>query len=303
MNLFLQAQPQYNLWNAPSGTGELFLKMFIGLVIGIGLIFAFMAAPTQMRRPIVAAFTFLAGLFYVVLYFWPSPVNRGPSDLPRDFVESVSFTLEDAVNVVVPITNILSAFLLGLGIYSLFRIHFRKVVHAQKDWGFSVVLLVSMFLMIVFGYWDWLTTRGPNEILMENQANWGFANYGRDLLFNGLLQQMDAGMFSIIAFFILSAAYRAFRVRSVEATILLITALIMMLSLMGAVTYFVASKVLGDPAPNSMLYNFTLTSVASWIKDTFQTSSLRGIDFGVGIGALAMGLRLWLSLEKQGGSN
>jgi hypothetical protein len=49
-----------------------------------------------------------------------------------------------------------------------------------------------------------------------------------------------------------------------------------------------------------MLFNFTLTEIAKWIKDTFQTSSLRGIDFGVGIGALAMGLRLWLSLERQG---
>jgi hypothetical protein len=298
MNLFLQAQPSF--WNAPSYSGELWIKMLLGLAVGVGLIFALMAAPVQVRRPIVAAVTFISGLFYVLFYFWPNPVQRQDGQLPRDFVENVGFQLEDAVQVVVPITNILTALLLGLGIYSLFRIHFRKVSKMQRDWGFSLVLLGSMFAMIIFGYWDWITTHGPNEVLMESRSNWGFANYGRDLLFNGILQQMDAAMFSLIAFFILSAAYRAFRVRSVEATIMLLTALIMMLSLMGAVTYFVDTKMLGDPRPDSMLFNFTLTEIAKWIKDTFQTSSLRGIDFGVGIGALAMGLRLWLSLERQG---
>jgi hypothetical protein len=38
-----------------------------------------------------------------------------------------------------------------------------------------------------------------------------------------------------------------------------------------------------------------------WLRNTFQVPSIRGIDFGVGIGALAMGLRLWLSLERTGG--
>src|SRR5207248_3322154 len=102
-------------------------------------------------------------------------------------------------------------------------------------------------------------------------------------------------MFSLIAFYILSAAYRAFRMRSVEATILLGTALIVMLSVMGAVQTpvddWVRHNLAGDNA-NSFMLNFQLSTIANWIKGTFQTSSLRGIEFGVGIGLMAMGLRI-----------
>ena len=104
-------------------------------------------------------------------------------------------------------------------------------------------------------------------------------------------------MFSIIAFYILSAAYRAFRIRSVEATILLASALIMMLSLMGAVEYMWNG--LFDHS-GAFVANFQLTEIARWIRDTFQTPGIRALEFGIGLGALAMGLRLWLSLEKGG---
>lgn len=300
MNLFLQATPSF--WTEPAGSSGLYLKLLLGLVLGFGLMAAFIFAPSQLRRPIVCFFTFISGLFYVLLYFWPAPVKYTKGTLPRDFVESVGVNLKDGVGIVVPITNVLTAFLLGLGIYSVLRIHLRRIVKTQKDWSFSAVLLISMLVMIVIGYWDWYQKLGPTGSTLDLQANWGFVNYARDLLFDGMLQTMDAGMFSIIAFFILSAAYRAFRARSAEATILLITALVVMLSLMGAVTYLTDVKIMGDPKPDSPLYSFTLTAISGWIRDTFQTSSLRGIDFGVGIGALAMGLRLWLNLERQGGN-
>src|SRR5262249_52988207 len=118
----------------------------------------------------------------------------------------------------------------------------------------------------------------------------------------GQFQVMESAMFSIIAFFILSAAYRAFRIRSIEATILLAAALIMMLSLMGGLVHAWDGTVsnLAHWQPDSFWNNFKLTDGSNWIKSTLQTPAIRAIEFGVGIGALAMGLRLWLSLEKGG---
>jgi len=304
--LFLQAQPQLNFWNGLNGTTGLWIKILIGLALGVGLIFALMSAPTQTRRPIVAFVTFISGLFYVLYFFFPRPIDRQPGELPLDFVESVSFYIDDAFGVVTDFTAILSGLLLGLGIYSLLHVHVKRIIKAHQNWFFSVVLLVSMFMMTIVGYWDWITRRGEAGASLDDPANWSAINYTKDLMFDGLLQAMDAAMFSIIAFYILSAAYRAFRVRSVEATILLATALIVILSLMGAVEFLWNGMIDGMTGkdPGSVVNNLKLTEISKWLRDTVQGAAIRGIDFGVGIGALAMGLRLWLSLERgTGGGN
>jgi hypothetical protein len=283
-----------SFWKHPNNSSALNMWIVIGLLLGIALIFVLTKLPTHMRRPVVVAITFLSGLFYVLRYVWPQPVAKEDGTLPRDFVEKVGFWLQDATPSIGSFSNILTAFLLGLGIFSVLRIHVRKVAKTEKDWPFSAVLLFFMTIMIIFGYWDWANRKSPTGGLLDVQSNWAFQNYTRDLLFDGLFQQMNAAMFSIIAFFILSAAYRAFRIRSIEATILLAAALIMMLSLMGSVASF------WDGAAGGISQNLTLTEIAKWLRDNVQSSSLRSIDFGIGIGALAMGLRLWLSLEKTG---
>lgn len=298
--------PPDTFWNAPHGSTELWGKILFGLLIGIGLIFALMAAPTQLRRPIIVSLTFLSGLFYVAFWAFPSPIDRAPDSAPRNAVEGVSFWLADAQPLVATFANVIAAFLIGLGVYSLLRIHLRRLMKMQKDWFFSVVLLTSLVAMVVFGYWDWIQRRGPAGAEMSLGVGWGPAQYGKDILFDGLLQQMDAGMFSIVAFYILSAAYRAFRARSAEATILLTTALIVMLSLLGVVELAwngaVDSLASNLGANEGIVQNLRLTEISGWIRSNLQTPSIRGIEFGVGIGLLAMGLRLWLSLEKTGGN-
>lgn len=300
----LLAQVTESFWRHPNGSSTLLTKVALALLVGAVAIGLLIALPPKLRRPVIAGATFLSGLYYVLLWIWPEPIARQDGQLPNGPVEGVGFWLIDANGVVTDFAQILTSFMLGLGIYSLLRVHVGRLSKMKGDWFFSAVLLLSMAAMIFFGYWDFFQRQGPGAERLDNPANWTLANYGRDLLFDGLLQQMDAAMFSIIAFFIISAAYRAFRIRSIEATILLSSALIVMLSLMGAVSYVVDGAIMraaGDN-PESFLANFELSSIAGWLRGTFQTASLQGIAFGIGIGALAMGLRLWLSLEKAGGN-
>jgi hypothetical protein len=297
----------HTLWNAPNGSVELVLKCLIALLLGGAVVGACFFAPAQFRRYIIFGATFLSGLFYVLFYYFPTPIARQPADLPRNPIEGFSFWLTDAQPIIANISNAVAAFLIGLGIYSLLRVHLRRLMRQQKDWAYSVVLLVSMVLMVFFGYWDFYDKfgpRGPAIATGPTSGVWHFQQYANDLLFDGFLQQMDAGMFSVVAFFILSAAYRAFRARSVEATILLVSALVLMLSVMGAVVFKwnQGVTVLAHNDAASFLNNFKLSTMAQWLKDTVQTPSIRGIDFGVGIGLLAMGLRLWLNLDKTGGA-
>jgi hypothetical protein len=305
--------PRLNFWNGANASPGLWAKIGVGFIIGLILMAAISQAPPRVRRWIVAGATFLAGFVYIGYWLWPAPIARESGTLPNGPIESVGFFFDDSVQVVGDFYNILAGLLLGLGIFSVLRIHVGKLIKQQRDWGYSIVLLVCMVAMIVIGYWDYPDRIGPNAALLDVQSNWSPINYARDFLFDGMLQTMDAAMFSVIAFYILSAAYRAFRIRSIEATILLAAALIMMLSLMpfvaalwnGAVdaaTPHITQHGTAIPVPDSghFLQNLRLTNMSQWLKDTMQTSSLRGIDFGVGIGTLAMAMRLWLSLERGG---
>ena len=284
------------------------LKMFIagGLILGIVLFLAVMNTPIQARRPLVWLVTFLSGGFMVAYTYWPKPINfDAKTELPRNGVESVGSFLQQSFGTVSSFVQIIAAFLLGLGIFSLLKIHLTNIARKKKDWVFSMVLLVSMFSMIIFGYWDFSIRQGNKAIDFDDPQFWQMPNMVRDFLFDGLLQQMDAAMFSIIAFFILSAAYRAFRARSVEATILLGTALLVILSLMGVVAGMwddavVAMAGTDKSAKADFLLNFKITEVAGWIKNTFQTPAITGIKFGIGLGTISMALRIWLGLEKGG---
>lgn len=303
----LAAAPQQSFWSLAPGntlTAVLIGCFIAGILIMVGLTFA----PTRARRPIVLGFTFLSGLFFVVYWLYPVPINIQEGTGPRTdvFGESFGFWLRDSLPTVSTFAQVIAAFLLGLGIYSLLRVHSLKVIKLQKDWFFSAILLLSLIAMVAFGYWDYNLRLQDQQNLLDTMENWQFANYGYNLLFIGLFQQMEAAMFSIIAFFILSAAYRAFRIRSVEATILMASALIVMISLMAAVDSWWSSTVVNAITGGNEAHignNLALNEISQWIRANLQIPSIRALDFGVALGALAMALRIWLGLERGGVSN
>ncbi len=285
-----------SFWVNQSGSIWLFVKLILAFIVPLAIFYGIKDASPGVRRAIIGATFFLTGLVYVLYLIWPKPIHRQPNEIPQNFSESVGFFVSDTVPVAADVANIVATFLLGLGVFSVIKIHSEKLARRHRDWPFSLVLIGSMLLMVIFGYWNYYlknyTPAGPS---LGNPANWTFPSFAEDFLFNGLYQQMEAAMFSLIAFFILSAAYRAFRIRSIEATVLLGTALLLVLRTMTVVSQLWADAPFVRDHPNMQL-----ESIAKWLPNTFQSSSIRGVDFGVGIGLLAMALRLWLSLEKQG---
>lgn len=302
LNLLLQAAPPAeNFWGRNPGSSAL-IAVVIAFIVGMALFAAMTNAPTRLRRPLVWIFTFLAGGFYVAFWLWPKPIDRKDGEIPLNAIESVSFFLSDAQGRITNVANVITAFLLGLGIFSLLRIHVSRLAKKQKDWFFSALLLVSLVTMVIVGYADWLAFKADKTGRLESMENWSTINYAKDMLFDGMLQNMDAVMFSMIAFFILSAAYRAFRIRSIEASVLMASALIAMLNLLGLVDYALNSVIdaASGGSPTSLLNNFRLSEAARWVQGNMQVPAIRALEFGVGLGALAMGLRLWLGLEKGG---
>ena len=104
------------------------------------------------------------------------------------------------------------------------------------------------------------------------------------LLENGFFFPLGAAMFSLLAFYIATAAYRSFRVKSMEAFVMMLAALLVMLG----------------QIPHGPLYVWRgLPQLRLWLLENLSTPGLRAIYFGSAIAGLAMAVRMWLSLEKS----
>ncbi len=296
MSLFLAQAAQSSIFTAPAQSVTLWMLIGMAFLVGLALIAGLTYLPTNLRKPLIIAVTFIGGIYFVLYWLWPQPIQYSPDSRPLNGVEKVGFWLKGSQGEIANIVNVLGGFLIGLGVYSLLRIHLSKLVKQQKDWFFSAVLVGSMVLMLAVGFMNWRTTLQDPD-LMFSPDRWTSVNRWFNLLFDGMMQQMDAAMFSLVAFYIMSAAYRAFRVRSFESTILLGSALIVILSLIGLVVTAWDNAILSR-FDSQFANNFTLTTMAGWLKTNIQTSGLRALDFGLGAGLLAVSLRIWLSLDK-----
>jgi hypothetical protein len=251
--------------------GSLFLYILGALVVSALVIVALTLTPSRFRKPLIAAITFLAGLFYAVEFFWPV-ATTGPNE-GKNFLTPFMQPLSDAATV-------LQSFALGLGVYSLVTVHLRNAARRKTNWGFSVLLLGAILAMLIPSL---LKTEHPNRYNTGVHA----------LVFRGAYTNLNATMFSIVAFYIVSAAYRAFRIRSIESTVLLLSAFIIM---MGQVAL---GQALTAWIPNEgFAANFRVENFANWISTKVNSPAILAVDFGLGIGSLATSLRLWLSLER-----
>jgi hypothetical protein len=98
---------------------------------------------------------------------------------------------------------------------------------------------------------------------------------------------MMATMFATLAFYIASAAYRAFRARSAEATILLLTATVVMMW-----------RVPMGEAMLSYLPGDIPTFLNTYIMNGANLAVQRGIIIGAALGAASMSLRIILGIER-----
>lgn len=180
------------------------------------------------------------------------------------------------------VSVVLGAFTLGLGIFSLMSLHGRSIIRKRPGWGNSLAFYIALVSITALAFLQRYMHPGLGQ---------SFSKSLYDILFNGALVAFSATMFSLVAFYIVSAAYRAFRIKSGESALMMIAAFIVML----AVVPFGVWMTSGFGGWASI---FRLENIGHWIMSYPNAAAQRGIAFGIGIGGLAMGLRLWLSLER-----
>lgn len=174
---------------------------------------------------------------------------------------------------------IITPFALIFSTITLLQTHITRIRRKTEHWQYSFIVFVGIAIMVVIGL-----PFGPQHPWFE----W---------LFNNVQLPMDATMFSLLAFFIASAAYRAFRARNVEASLLLISAVIVMLG----------NVPVGDLIWNSLVsltpWGENLADGSSWMKqwilDNPNLSSRRGIILGVSLGVISQSIRIILGIERS----
>ena len=165
------------------------------------------------------------------------------------------------------------AFAYFLGLFSLLNLHWSKVRLRQPGWAYSLIVFISFGVMLLAVLHN--DGRGPLEPQSETGAyQWMFIN---------IHVASSATMFSTLAFFIASAAYRTFRARTPEAAILLVSAVIVMIGRVPIGAY------ISDALPASM----------QWLMTVPNLAAKRGILLGVSLGAIATSLRIIFGIERS----
>ncbi|HUT03596.1 MAG TPA: hypothetical protein VM163_06880 [bacterium] len=183
--------------------------------------------------------------------------------------------------------RIIACIALFIGLISLVRLHTTKIKRKSANWQFSMITLCALGYMMLaglltrYGFFIWLhgkcvsgSTGDGFVTVLENAFNF------QDIFLNVQIP-IQATMFSLLAFYIASAAFRAFRARTLEATLLLIAATIVML---GRVP-------IGQMIPG-------ISEITTWILDVPNTAAKRGIMIGVGLGMTSTALKIMLGIER-----
>lgn len=188
--------------------------------------------------------------------------------------------------------RIILGFAMLLGIYSLLNHHYHKLRRRVEGWGFSVVVYVGFFTMMLVGFKWGIETITPIQSTNAAGMVVQIQEYRPFMwMYQFMFAPMQATMFSILAFYIASAAYRAFRARTKEATVLLITAIIVMLGRV-PVGAMLTSWWLPDGTTEFLPW------LTEWILNNPSMAAQRGIMIGIGLGVIATSLRIIFGIER-----
>lgn len=161
--------------------------------------------------------------------------------------------------------TIVIAFALFLGFANVASVHWSRIQTRKPQALYSVVLLASLIATLAVG----LFTGGPNSESSQ-------------FIFDFILQPLESTFFALLAIFIATAAFRAFRVRNLETFIFVLFAVIVLLGQVPLGIYLWAE----------------LPVIKDWILNVPALAGVRGILLGVALGTIATGLRVLIGTDR-----
>jgi len=220
-----------------------------------------------MRREIPLILTSVAGLVFAISYFIPHwPFGQSES-IFGDWI------------------LIVAAFAIWLGALNLLQVSLLKITRRSEGWGYAIVVIVSLLITLAVGFYSGYHGKNMNPPVSFRDAGTYF-----DWIYRFVYTPLSSTMFSMLAFFVASAAYRAFRARNLEASILLITGFFVM---GGRVPLF--------DLGTGWLWNHypVFSKLSEWIMAVINSSGQRAIMIGIALGIMSSSLRIILGIERS----
>jgi hypothetical protein len=180
--------------------------------------------------------------------------------------------------------DILAAFAFLLGGASLLGQHGRKIRCRARGWVYSVVCLGAFILTLVSGL---LKIGGDGGLAGSVTAEGSVLAWIYEYVFG----PCDASLMSLLAFYVASASFRAFRVRNTEATVMLVTAFIVLIGrtfLGGVATDWLPPAL--DP--------LKIPNLVQWIMSVPITAGNRAIMIGIALGIVSTSLKVILGIDR-----
>lgn len=184
------------------------------------------------------------------------------------------------------------AFILGGG--NLLKVHLKKISDRGPGWGYSGLVLAAFIATLVVGLFK--IGVAPNPLYPQDAWAGDFQEKGSPFgwAYEYVFKPLTATMFAMLAFYIASAAFRAFRAKNFEAILLLGTAFIILLGRTFA--GFWLTKWIPKDGPFAGL---RMEELSVYVMQVFNTAGNRAIIIGIALGIAATSLKILMGLDKS----
>jgi hypothetical protein len=157
----------------------------------------------------------------------------------------------------------LNYFAVLVGTAGVLRLSIPRLLKRGKDWPIDAYSITMIAVMFGLG----MTV--------------GTKSFGYTWLYDNFYRPVSASIFAMLGFYLLSASYRAFRVKS--------------LPVLGSIIAVILILINSAPAGPALFP--TIASMAVWVRDVPSKAGMRGYIMAAAFGAISIGIRVLVGRE------
>ena len=191
--------------------------------------------------------------------------------------------------------NVLAAIAFVLGGANLLKMNLLAISARGPGWGYAAVTLVAFLVTLGVGV---LKVGVPPAAAFPDVPFSGEKDVAGSALwwlYEYAMSPITGTLFAMLAFYVASAAFRAFRAKNTAAIFLLATAFVVLLGR----TYAGVLATSWIPHDNPWLSWMRLENLSAVIMSVFTNAGTRAMIIGIAIGVAATSLKIMLGLDRS----